>query len=152
MAPPVVLTGMKPAPPGHAGCVDTAQEVLEAARLRAAALVTGDPEGLRRLLHPWFRWFSHTGERFDRDSFVESNTGGTTRWDREELSEVTVVAHERTAVLHCRVVDTIDRGAGVEELSMPMTQVWVRDEDRWVCLAGHAGHENARTGVDRTPA
>jgi Domain of unknown function (DUF4440) len=119
--------------------VDTAEEVLEAARLRAAALATGDPQGLRQLLHPQYRWFTHTGERFDRESFVRSNTEGSTRWDRQELTEVKVVAHERTAVLHCQVVDAVDHGAGVEELRMPMTQVWVRDGGRWVCLAGHAG-------------
>ena len=91
------------------------------------------------LLHPDFGWTSHTGERFDRESYVRSNTEGNTRWDRQELSEVKVVAHERTAVLHCQVVDAVDHGAGVEELRMPMTQVWVRDNDHWLCLAGHAG-------------
>jgi len=131
--------GVKHRREGHAGSVDTAQEVLEAARLRAAALTSGDPQELRRLLHPQFRWFTHTGERFDRDTFVTSNTEGPTRWDRQELTEVNVVAHERTAVLHCQVVDAVDHGAGVEELHMPMTQVWVRDDDHWVCLAGHAG-------------
>jgi hypothetical protein len=119
--------------------VETSQEVLEAARLRAAVLATGDAEKLRETLHPLFRWFSHTGERFDRESYVRSNTGGTTRWDRQELSEVKVVAHPHTAVLHCQVVDAVDHGTGVEELRMPMTQVWVRYDDRWVCLAGHAG-------------
>jgi hypothetical protein len=119
--------------------MDTAQEVLEAARHRAAALTTGDAQELRALLHPQFRWFSHTGERFDRESFVSSNTDGTTKWDRQELSEVEVVTHERTAVLHCEVLDRVDTGSGPEELRMPMTQVWVRYDDRWVCLAGHAG-------------
>ena len=119
--------------------MDTSQEVLEAARSRAAALATGDPQELRRWLHPKFRWFSHTGERFDRDSYVASNTEGTNRWSSQELSEVKVVTHPQTAVLRCQVVDAVDRGAGVEEFRMPMTQVWVRYDDRWVCLAGHAG-------------
>jgi hypothetical protein len=119
--------------------VDTAEEVLEAARHRAAALTTGDPQELRRLLHPQFRWFTHTGEGFDRESFVRSNTQGTTRWDRQELSDVHLVAHEHTAVLRCQVLDAVDHGAGIEELRLPMTQVWVRYDDRWVCLAGHAG-------------
>jgi len=119
--------------------VDTSDEVLEAARLRAAALATGDPQELRRWLHPQFRWFSHTGERFDRDSYVVSNTEGTTRWTSQELSDVEMVVHPHTAVLRCQVVDAVDRGEGPEELQMPMTQVWVRYDDRWVCLAGHAG-------------
>jgi hypothetical protein len=119
--------------------VDTSAEVLEAARSRAAALATGDALELARWLHPQFRWISHTGERFDRDSYVASNTEGANRWASQVLSEVEVVAHEHTAVLRCQVVDSVDRGAGVEEFRMPMTQVWVRYDDRWVCLAGHAG-------------
>jgi len=119
--------------------MDTSAEVLEAARLRAAALASGDPQELRTWLHPQFRWFSHTGERFDRESYISSNTHGGNRWASQALSEVEVVAHPRTAVLHCQVVDAVDRGEGVEEFRMPMTQVWVRHDDRWVCLAGHAG-------------
>jgi Domain of unknown function (DUF4440) len=121
------------------GGVNTYEEVLEAARRRAAALATGDPEQLRSLLHPKFRWVSHTGERFDRDSYVESNTSGTNRWSSQRLSDIDVVAHPQTAVLRCQVVDEVDHGDGVQELRMPMTQVWVRHEDRWVCLVGHAG-------------
>jgi hypothetical protein len=119
--------------------VETSEEVLEAARLRAAALAAGDAHELREMLHPQFRWVSHTGERFDRESYVRSNAGGTNRWARQELSEIKVVAHPHTAVLRCQVMDAVDRGEGVEELRMPMTQVWVRYDDRWVCLAGHAG-------------
>jgi hypothetical protein len=133
------LVGFKHPQAGKAGKVDTATEVLEAARSRATAMTTGDPQELRKLLHPQFRWFTHTGEGFDRESFVRSNTGGTSRGTREELSDVHVIAHERTAVLRCQVVDAVDQGAGVEELHLPMTQVWIRDDDRWVCLAGHAG-------------
>ncbi len=119
--------------------MDTSHEVLEAARRRADALASGDPDGLRQLLHPLFRWVSQTGERFDRDSYVASNTGGTNRWASQQLSQVDVVAHDKTAVLRCQVVDEVDRGQGIEEFRMPMTQVWVRAEDRWVCLVGHAG-------------
>ena len=50
-----------------------------------------------------------------------------------------MVAHDSTAVLRCQVVDAVDQGDGIEEFRMPMTQVWVRYDDRWVCLAGHAG-------------
>ena len=41
-------------------------------------------------------------------------------------------------MLRCEVVDEVDRGDGIEQLRMPMTQVWVRYDDSWVCLAGHA--------------
>ena len=42
-------------------------------------------------------------------------------------------------MLRCQVVDEVDRATGIEEFRMPMTQVWVRHDDRWVCLVGHAG-------------
>ena len=126
--------------------MDTSEQVLEAARRRAAALASGDAQELRSLLHPDFRWVSHTGERFDRESYIASNTGGATRWSRQDLSDVDVVAHDSTAVLRCQVLDEVDQGDGIEEFRMPMTQVWVLHEDRWVCLVGHAGPVLAPTG------
>ena len=117
--------------------MDTSEEVLEAARRRADALAAGDQQALRRLLHPQFRWVSHTGERFDRDSYVESTTGGASRRARTELSDVDLITHARTAVLRCEVLDEADSGRGTEQLRTPMTQVWVRYDDSWVCLVGH---------------
>ena len=125
--------------------VDTSEEVLEAARRRADALATGDQHALRRLLHPQFRWVSHTGERFDRDSYVDASTDAgrdPARPARMDLSDVDVVTHDRTAVLRCEVVESSD---GIEQLRTPMTQVWVRYDDGWVCLAGH-------TDPSRSPA
>ena len=123
--------------------MDPTAEVIRAAEERADALASGDAERLRELLHAEFRWVSHAGERFDRDSYVDSNTRGDLSWSEQKLIDVAVVAHARTAVLRCTVVDTVDRGHGPREYRMPMTQVWVRDNehdgDRWLCLAGHAG-------------
>ncbi len=42
-------------------------------------------------------------------------------------------------VLRCTVADFVDTGRGSEVLRMPMTQVWIRADAQWVCLAGHAG-------------
>ena len=123
---------------------DPSEEVLEAARQRAAALPPGTVIGSASSLHPHFRWISHAGESFDHDSYLDSNTTGDLHWTGQEMNEVQVVMHERTAVLRCQVVDRFDRGHGPEEFAMPMTQVWVRQDDgRWVCLAGHAGPRTA---------
>jgi len=123
---------------------DRTEEVVEAARQRAAALAAGDRERLGALLHPHFRWISHAGESFDHDSYLESNTRpDATRWTAQEMNDVQVVLHDRTAVLRCLVVDRFDRGHGPEAYEMPMTQVWVKHDGRWVCLAGHAGPRTA---------
>jgi|SRR5436190_6237091 len=117
--------------------MDATAEVIRAAEARAEALASGDADRLREMLHADFRWVSHAGERFDRDSYVASAAGNG--WSEQRLTEISVVAHEQTAVLRCTVVDTVDRGHGPREYRMPMTQVWVRRDGRWVCLAGHAG-------------
>jgi ketosteroid isomerase-like protein len=114
-------------------------EVLAAARRRAAALADGDHDRLAELLHPDFRWTSHTGERFDRAAYLRSNTGARNHWSTQQLVDAEVMVHEGTAVLRCLAVDVVDRGRGAEEFRMPMTQVWVRRDGGWVCLAGHAG-------------
>jgi len=119
--------------------MDAQTEVIRAAEARAEALAAGDAARLRELLHAEFRWVSHAGERFTRDSYIESNTNGLREWSEQRLTEISVVAHEETAVLRCTVIDTVDRGHGPREYRMPMTQVWVRRDGRWVCLAGHAG-------------
>jgi hypothetical protein len=114
-------------------------DVIRRAHERADALATGDRAQLSELLHPEFRWTSHAGERFDRAAYVRSNIGGRSQWFGQELSDVEVVVHEDTAVLRCAAVDTVDGGSGTEVFRMPMTQVWVRYDARWVLLAGHAG-------------
>jgi ketosteroid isomerase-like protein len=119
--------------------MDTTSEVIRAAEARAQALASGDADRLRELLHSDFRWVSHAGERYDRESYVASNVESTNGWSEQRLTDISVVAHEQTAVLRCTVVDTIDGGHGPREYRMPMTQVWIRREGRWVCLAGHAG-------------
>ncbi|MEV4109855.1 hypothetical protein [Nonomuraea sp. NPDC049695] len=43
-------------------------------------------------------------------------------------------------MLRCVVVDDVVTGEGVRSARrMPMTQTWVKEEGRWLCLAGHAG-------------
>ena len=74
--------------------VDVRAEVLAAARARAAALASGDRTRLATLLHPEFRWTSHTGEVFDKGGYLAANTGGGTSWRRQDLGDpdVAVVA------------------------------------------------------------
>ena len=99
----------------------------------------GDASSLGELLHAEFRWTSHTGESFDRASYLESNAGGRTRWRGQDLGDAEVLVVGDAAVLRTVVTDTIDRADGTETYRMPMTQFWVRTGDGWRCLAGHAG-------------
>ena len=111
--------------------------VLERAEQRAAALAHADGAALRATLHPDFRWTSHTGESFDRESYIRTNTAGGTVWRAQTLLDPEVVVVGDAAVIRCVVVDAI--GHPVETYRMPMTQVWVRVDGDWLCVGGHAG-------------
>lgn len=112
--------------------------VLARAEQRATALATADAAGLRALLHPDFRWTTHVGEVLDRETYIDANTTGRTVWHAQTLVDPEVVVVGDAAVLRCTVVDAVGAQA-VETYRMPMTQVWVRLQRDWVCLAGHAG-------------
>lgn len=120
--------------------MDAARQVIEAAEARAAALAEGDPEQLADLLHEDFRWTSHLGDTYDRREYIRRNTEGHTRWRSQTLRSPHVVVVGETAVLLAEVADVVmSRDHETETFRMPMTQVWVRVENKWVCLAGHAG-------------
>jgi hypothetical protein len=114
-------------------------EVLAAAEQRGAALADGDPDALTLLLHPDFAWTTHTGLRLDRASYVARNTDGRTRWRSQSLHDPQVTLVGDAAVLHAEVTDVVAAPDGEETFQMPMTQVWVRTDAGWQCLAGHAG-------------
>jgi ketosteroid isomerase-like protein len=120
--------------------MDEADQVVAVARERASALADGDAEGLTALLHADFHWTSHVGETFDRTEYVRRNTRGHTVWRSQELTAVEVDVVGDTAVLRADVTDVVlPEHGGLATFRMPVTQVWVRDRDRWLCLAGHAG-------------
>ena len=119
--------------------MDVAAAVLRAAKARADALASRDPASLLALLHPDFRWTTHTGDVLLREQYVEQNTQGELRWRGQRLQDPAVVHIADTAVLVATVVDDVQRGDQREEFRMPVTQTWVRVEASWLCLAGHAG-------------
>lgn len=69
-----------------------------------------------------------------------SNTEGGTAWRSQDLSSPQVVVVGDTAVLYAEVTDEVQvENDETEIFRMPMTQVWVRLDGSWKCLAGHAG-------------
>jgi hypothetical protein len=115
------------------------QDVLDAALERADALRRRDGESLLRLLHPKFCWISHQGDQFDRDTYVRSNMEGQTYWHAQTLELPTITIFDTTAVLTCIVTDDVSTMDGRRQNRMPMTQVWVHEDERLLLVAGHAG-------------
>jgi Domain of unknown function (DUF4440) len=116
------------------------EDLLTAVRLRGEALAGGRAEQLRALLHPDFRWTSHLGEVFTRDSYVAANTGGALRWRRQTVRAPEAVVVGPVGIVTAVVVDEVERDGAPWSARMPVTQTWLRVDGRWLCLAGHAGH------------
>ncbi|WP_165821249.1 nuclear transport factor 2 family protein [Nocardioides gansuensis] len=119
--------------------MDAVWEVIERAEARATALANADAGQLGRLLHEDFRWTTHIGQTFNREEYIRRNTEGQTVWRSQELSGANVAIVADTAVLVGEVTDVVLRVGSPETFRMPITQVWVRQDDEWKCLAGHAG-------------
>ena len=120
--------------------MDPRTDVVRAANQRADALARGDANLLGELLHEKFRWTTHLGETYDRREYLRRNTEGDTVWHSQELTDVDVVIVGDTAVLCTEAADVVLSDSGEREVfRMPMTQVWIRQDDTWKCLAGHAG-------------
>jgi len=116
----------------------TQDDVLAAARRRAEALSSGDPDELRRWLHEDFVWTSHRGEVFDRAAYLEANTRRL-RWVSQELVDPRVTVVGDTAIVVAAVHDVVERDGEPMNFTMRLTQTWIRSVDGWRCLAGHAG-------------
>jgi len=118
--------------------VNQADEVLMVAEMRAAALVAGEPDRLRRLLHPGLGWTTRSGERLDREGYVRRHTREL-RWVRQRLEDPEVTVVGDTAILLCTAHDTFVQDGAEQDRRALVTEVWVRSHKAWVCLAGHEG-------------
>lgn len=64
---------------------------------------------------------------------------GARTWRSQTLHDPAVTVVGDAAVLRGVVDDVVVTPDGDERFRMPMTQVWVRTDAGWQCLAGHAG-------------
>jgi ketosteroid isomerase-like protein len=115
-------------------------QVLRAAERRAQALAARDATALHDLMHESLTWTTFRGEVLDRDGYIAGNTEGQLVWQSQLLEDAEVVVIGNTAVLTARDIDTVRRDTHDEEsYTLRLTQTWVRTDDKWQCLAGHAG-------------
>lgn len=113
---------------------------MAAVEERASALAAADDARLSALLHADFRWTSHVGDTYSRSEYIHRNTEGDTVWRSQQLTSAEVMVVGDTAVLYAEVTDVgLSENDEPETFRMPMTQVWVRLNHSWKCLAGHAG-------------
>ena len=122
---------------------DDVAAVLAAEERRAEALVRGDAEALRSVLHPAFRWTTYLGRILDRDAYVAGNTDGRLRWLAQSRKDLHIAVVGDAAVLGAIVTDEVEQDGTPRTYRLPMTQTWVRTPDGWRCLSGHAGPDRA---------
>ena len=115
------------------------RDILAVAERRSAALVARDPDALRALHHRALRWTTHRGAVLEREAYVAANTAGELVWRSQRIEDVHVIVAGDTAVLIAVAVDEVERDGEPQTFRLHLTQVWVRDDDGWLCLAGHAG-------------
>jgi ketosteroid isomerase-like protein len=113
--------------------------VAEAAARRAAALTTRDEAALRALMHPALRWTTFRNDVLGYEEYVAGNTRGELVWRAQRLDDVRVTVVADTAVLTAWVTDEVTRDGRDLEFRVRLTQTWVRTEQGWRCLSGHAG-------------
>lgn len=114
------------------------EEVVSAAVRRADALVAGDEEALRRLMHPGLQWTTLRGEVLGYADYIAGNVGGSLRWRSQRLDDVKVVIAGETAVLTAAVTDEVSRDGRDLVFRVRLTQTWARTPQGWQCIAGHA--------------
>jgi ketosteroid isomerase-like protein len=114
------------------------QEVIDAARRRAAALATRDEQTLRLMLHPDLQWTTYRGEVLGYEEYIEGNIGGGLVWHAQRLEDIRVVVVGDTAVLTASVTDEVQRDGHDQVFILRLTQTWLRTSEGWRCLAGHA--------------
>src|SRR5215831_6980612 len=85
------------------------QEVIEAARRRAAALASRDEESLWLLMHPALQWTTYKGDVIGYEEYIEGNSRGGLVWRSQCLDDIRVVVVGDTAVLTASVTDEVQR-------------------------------------------
>lgn len=75
----------------------------------------------------------------DRAHYLANKDPSRSRWVSQTLADPMVVVIGDAAVLRALVTDLVRGPEGPVKFRMPMTQVWVRGDPGWRCLAGRAG-------------
>ena len=114
------------------------EEVIQAAQRRATALAAGDEAALRALMHPSLRWTTFRGEVLGYEDYIAGNTRADLRWRSQRLADIAVTVVGDAAVLTAAVTDEVTRDGGDLAFQLRLTQMWVRTDGGWRCLAGHA--------------
>jgi ketosteroid isomerase-like protein len=116
----------------------TEQEIIQLAHERSNALVHKDAVTLDRLLADTFRYTNASGIMVTKAEYFQHYVEPPdVVWTAQVLDETEVVLYPQMAVLTCRVHDQGRYGDQPFDAHYRSTFVWVHQQGRWQCVAGH---------------
>jgi ketosteroid isomerase-like protein len=113
-------------------------EVLQAEKAWATALLKGDVPALDRLLAPDLLFTHANGVVEDKRVLLGNIKSGALKYEVVEHEEITVKPYKDAAVLHCRIRLGGVAGGKPFSVYVVMTHVWINEGGLWKLAAHHA--------------
>jgi ketosteroid isomerase-like protein len=113
-------------------------EVLQAEKAWATALIKADAAALDRLLAPDLIFTHANGVVEDKGVFLGNIKSGALKYEVVEHERITVKPYKDAAVLHCKIRLGGVAGGKPFSVYVIMSHMWINEEGLWKLAAHHA--------------
>jgi ketosteroid isomerase-like protein len=113
-------------------------EVLQAEKAWATALIKADAAALDRLLAPDLIFTHANGVVEDKGVFLGNIKSGALKYEVVEHERITVKQYKDAAVLHCKIRLGGVAGGKPFSVYVIMSHMWINEEGLWKLAAHHA--------------
>jgi ketosteroid isomerase-like protein len=113
-------------------------EVLQAEKAWATALIKADAPALDRLLAPDLIFTHANGVVEDKGVFLGNIKSGALKYEVVEHERITVKPYKDAAVLHCKIRLGGVAGGKPFSVHVIMSHMWINEEGLWKLAAHHA--------------
>jgi ketosteroid isomerase-like protein len=113
-------------------------EVLQAEKAWATALIKADAAALDRLLAPDLIFTHANGVVEDKGVFLGNIKSGALKYEVVEHERITVKPYKDAAVLHCKIRLGGVAGGKPFSVDVIMSHMWINEGGLWKLAAHHA--------------
>jgi ketosteroid isomerase-like protein len=113
-------------------------EVLQAEKAWATALIKADAAALDRLLAPDLIFTHANGVVEDKGVFLGNIKSGALKYEAVEHERITVKPYKDAAVLHCKIRLGGVAGGKPFSVYVIMSHMWINEGGLWKLAAHHA--------------
>jgi ketosteroid isomerase-like protein len=113
-------------------------EVLQAEKAWATALIKADAAALDRLLAPDLIFTHANGVVEDKGVFLGNIKSGALKYEVVEHERITVKPYKDAAVLHCKIRLGGVAGGKPFSVYVIMSHMWINEDGLWKLAAHHA--------------